>query len=102
MTPKEIFIFSGAGAILLLIVFHGLMMIRLTRRKAFGRLWEPWRQPFDMGVSRTVFRVKVMGEEIGRYLSTLFGKVHLFLFVALALTALVTGRANPDIFAGIK
>ena len=99
LSPKEIFVLSVFGAILLLIGFQLVMFYRLARRKDFGPFHIKSVRPLD---SRSLERAKIFGQEARAHLSSIPGKLHLILFLALAITALVTGIRHKEIFEVLK
>ncbi|MBB3945815.1 hypothetical protein GGQ73_001750 [Rhizobium skierniewicense] len=93
---KENFIICASVAILLAICLQLVMFIRLARRKDFGPLWENdlFSQKNDIAVNRLQLKIRIFGEEIKAYFSTVVGRCHIAIFVAFALTALVFAIAS--------
>ncbi|WP_284776431.1 hypothetical protein [Agrobacterium sp. lyk4-40-TYG-31] len=99
LSSKEIFVLSGFGAILLLIGFLLVMFYRLARRKDFGPFHTKSLRPLD---SRSLERATIFGQEARAHLSSIAGKLHVILFVAFAITAVVTGIRHKEIFEVLK
>lgn len=98
VSPKEVFVLSGAGAVFLLILFWLVMFYRLSRRKDFGRLWARSVFPIHETVPRAGEKTGYAFQEAKSHLTSVFGACHLLLFLILAGIALFTGLTHEEIF----